>query len=77
MTPTQSPPAAERGWSHAAAPAAPAAPRPTKPQRRLKPEVAARLARRAEAPIEDLYQKPVKDLSPRELAAMRAAFLKG
>lgn len=67
--------AAERGWTH---PAAPAAARPAKPQRRLKPEVAARLVtRRAEAALEDLYQKPVKDLSPREIALMRAAFLKG
>ncbi len=75
MTSTQTPPAAGRGWNH---PAAPAAPRPSKPHRRLKPEVAARLiVRRGAAPIEVLYRKPVEDLSPRELALMRAAFLKG
>lgn len=69
------PTAAERGWTHSAAPTAT---RPAKPQRRLKPEAAARLvARRSEAPLEDLYRKPVKDLSPREIAIMRAAFLKG
>jgi len=66
--------AAERGWTH---PTAPAAARPAKPQRRLKPEVAARLVARRETPVEDLYRKPVKDLSPREIAIMRAAFLKG
>ena len=72
---SQSTTAAERGWTH---PASPAPACPAKPQRRLKPEVAARLVtRRAETPLEDLYQKPVKDLSPQELAVMRAAFFKG
>lgn len=46
--------------------------------RRLKPEVVARLRnRRDEVTIDCLYQKPVDELSPQEIAAMRAAFLRG
>ena len=49
-----------------------------KRSRRLKPEVAARLRdRRGEVVIDHLYQKPVDQLSPQEIAAMRAAFLRG
>lgn len=52
--------------------------RPSKPSRRLKPEVVAKLkTRRSEAPLQDLYQKPVTELSPQELAMMREAFFRG
>ena len=46
--------------------------------RRLKPEIAAKFAavRTAER-IQELYARPVEQLSPEELAQMRAAFFKG
>jgi len=50
----------------------------SKPARRLRPEVVARItARRVEQQIEDLYRKPVHDLSPDEIALMKLAFLRG
>ncbi len=52
--------------------------RSRKPQRKLKPEVVAQLvARRSESQLEKLYEKPVSELSPDELALMRAAFFRG
>lgn len=63
------------GWAQSASSTST---RPKKPTRRLKPEVAAKLrTRRSEAPLEDLYEKPVTELSPQELALMRAAFFRG
>lgn len=51
---------------------------PAKRSRRLKPEAVARLrSRRGEAQLDHLYQKPVDELSPQEIAAMRAAFFRG
>lgn len=65
----------DRSWTQ---PTSAASTLPRKPSRRLKPEVAARIqSRRREAPIQQLYQKPVDKLSPEELAAMRAAFFRG
>lgn len=56
-------------------PAAPASPR--KPVRRLRPEVAAQLAtRRSSAQLEQLYERPVQELSPEEIARMKAAFFR-
>lgn len=50
-------------------------PRPT---RRLKPEVAAKLAaQRRQAELQALYQTPVEKLSPDDIARMKAAFLRG
>ena len=50
---------------------------PPRPVRRLRPDVAAKFAaRRTESDLEQLYSKPVKELSPRELALMKAAFLR-
>ena len=50
----------------------------TKPKRRLKPEVAAKLAAvRVAQRVQELYERPVDDLSPEEIAQMRAAFFKG
>lgn len=50
----------------------------TKPVRKLKPEVAARLAaRRREAELRSLYETPVEQLSPSDLAKMKAAFFRG
>lgn len=49
-----------------------------RPTRRLKPEVAARLAaQRRQHDLKDLYQTPVEQLSPEDLARMKAAFLSG
>lgn len=48
-----------------------------KPSRRLRPEVIAALAdRRRQAVLEELYERPVQDLDPEELAHMRAAFFR-
>lgn len=53
-------------------------PAPAKHRRRLNPEAAAQLAaRRRQAQVEELYQKPVTELSREELALMRAAFVLG
>lgn len=47
-------------------------------KRRLKPEVAARMAAMKTAErLQELYQRPVDDLSPEEIAQMRAAFFRG
>lgn len=52
--------------------------RARKPARRLKPEIAARIAaQRSESRIQQLYERPVDQLSPEELAMMRAAFFRG
>ena len=49
-----------------------------RPSRRLKPEVAARwAARRRDSDLRVLYQTPVENLSPEEIARMKAAFLSG
>lgn len=46
--------------------------------RRLRPEVAAQwAARRREQELKSLYQTPVEELSPDDIAKMRAAFLRG
>ena len=50
----------------------------TKPTRRLKPGVAAKLAAEmAGAEIRKLYERPVEELAPEEIARMRAAFFRG
>ena len=50
---------------------------PRKTQRRLKPEIAAKLAaRRTKVRLENLYEKSVEELSPEEMALMRAAFFR-
>ncbi|HEX5726964.1 MAG TPA: hypothetical protein VFX98_15925 [Longimicrobiaceae bacterium] len=55
-----------------------APPSARKSARRLKPEIAAQLAaRRREAQLQDLYSRPIEELSPEELAKMRAAFFIG
>ena len=47
-------------------------------KRRLKPEVAAKMAAMKTAErLQSLYQRPVDDLSPEEIAQMRAAFFRG
>jgi hypothetical protein len=48
-----------------------------RPRRRLRPEVAARLAQRREQNLAELYSKPVEALTEREMDRMRAAFLQG
>lgn len=49
-----------------------------RPARRLKPEVAARLAaQRRETEIQSLYQTPLEKLSPEDIARMKAAFFRG
>jgi hypothetical protein len=46
--------------------------------RRLKPGVAAKLVAAAHgAEIRELYSRPVQELSPEEIARMRAAFFRG
>lgn len=51
--------------------------RAQKTSRRLRPEVAAALLeRRRQAQLNELYQKPVEELDPEELARMRAAFFR-
>lgn len=51
---------------------------PRKRVRRLKPEVAEKFAAyRTEQKIQELYERPVDELSPEELAKMRAAFFRG
>lgn len=46
--------------------------------RRLKPEVVQRLVqRRRTEELERLYETPVDQLAPEEIARMRAAFLRG
>lgn len=43
--------------------------------RRLKPEVAAKMAaRRHEAELQQLYSRPVEQLSPKDIALMKAMF---
>ena len=50
----------------------------SKPGRRLKPGVAAKLAAEmVGAEIRELYDRPVEELSPEEIAKMRAAFFRG
>lgn len=45
--------------------------------RKLKPEIAAQLAvRRREAQLRTLYERPVEELSPEEIARMKAAFFR-
>jgi hypothetical protein len=49
-----------------------------KRMRRLKPGVAAKLVAAAHgAEIRELYSRPVEELSPEEIARMRAAFFRG
>ena len=57
----------------------PGAPAPSrKAPRRLRPEVAAELAaRKRQAQLDTLYDKPVQELEPDELAKMRRAFFRG
>lgn len=46
--------------------------------RRLKPEVARKwAARRKEQELRNLYERPVEQLSPEEMARMKAAFFRG
>lgn len=50
----------------------------TKRARRLKPGVAAKFNAAAKGEeIRQLYSRPVEDLSPEEIARMRAAFFRG
>jgi hypothetical protein len=58
-----------------AAPQSPSA----RPSRRLKPGVAAKFAaaQTMGAEIRELYDRPVEQLSPEEIALMRAAFFRG
>jgi hypothetical protein len=47
-------------------------------RRQLKPEIAARWAEQARAgQLQELYQKPIAELSPAEIARMKAAFFRG
>jgi hypothetical protein len=55
---------------------APTACRTGKPRRRLKPEVAARFTQTAPSRIDHLYEKPVDELTDRELQCMKAAFFR-
>lgn len=56
----------------------PSAEQRRRPTRKLKPEVAARLAaQRRQHELKDLYQTPIERLSPEDLARMKAAFLRG
>lgn len=49
-----------------------------KRSRRLKPGVAAKFIAAAEGEeIRELYSRPVEELSPEEIARMRAAFFRG
>ena len=51
---------------------------PAKRSRRLKPEVAAKFAALKTAErLKELYDRPVEELSPEEIAQMRAAFFRG
>jgi hypothetical protein len=51
---------------------------PRRTVRRLRPEIAAALAaRRREAELAALYEKPVQELEREDLAQMRAAFFRG
>lgn len=53
------------------------APVPAK-RRRLRPEVAAELAaRNRSSQLNALYEKPVKELDPEDIAVMRRAFFRG
>lgn len=52
-------------------------PRPARTRRRLKPEVAARMARASRSGVAELYDKPVEQLTPREMALMKSAFFSG
>jgi hypothetical protein len=57
---------------------APAAPGGRKSARRLRPEVAAELAaRNRQSRLDALYEKPVEELDPEEIARMRSAFFRG
>ncbi|HET8656311.1 MAG TPA: hypothetical protein VFL93_12395 [Longimicrobiaceae bacterium] len=56
---------------------APTACRTGKPRRRLKPEVAARFTQAVPPRIDHLYEKPVDELTDRELQCMKAAFFRG
>lgn len=50
----------------------------SKRTRKLKPEVAAKFAAfRTTERIKELYERPVEELSPEEIAQMRAAFFRG
>jgi hypothetical protein len=47
-------------------------------KRRLKPEIASRLAaRRRAATLQSLYQRPAQELSPEEIAQLKSAFFAG
>lgn len=48
-----------------------------KPHRRLKPEVAARHMRASADQVSRLYEKPVEQLTPLEIQAMKQAFFRG
>lgn len=49
-----------------------------RPSRRLRPEIAAALAaRRRDVRLNELYEKPVGELEPTDLAEMRRAFFRG
>ena len=45
-----------------------------KRRRHLKPEVIARRVRSAERDVSHLYEKPVEELTPLEIQAMKQAF---
>jgi hypothetical protein len=47
-------------------------------RRRLKPEIARRLAeQRRTAAIKALYERPAQDLTPEEIAHLKSAFFRG
>ena len=48
-----------------------------KPRRRLKPEVAARHMCASADQVSRLYEKPVEQLTPLEIQAMKQAFFRG
>jgi hypothetical protein len=55
-----------------------AQPAPSRPKRKLRPEVAARLTAQAvKNELEQLYAKAPADLTPEELRKMKAAFFLG
>lgn len=51
--------------------------RPSRTRRRLKPEVAARMAHASRRGVAELYEKPVEQLTPGEMARMKSAFFSG
>jgi hypothetical protein len=56
----------------------PGAPAPLRRTRKLRPEVASEMARRnRQTQLDTLYDKPVQELDPDDIARMRRAFFRG